>query len=248
MRYVPEGWRRSAPKPQRAAHVNKKAPIARLTLPAAIERDIARLNVLLPTWPSSFIDLNAARNYVRQLCYELYFEYTGHADIEMYKFKLYVHFNAAKYAHKAEKFVLSEEGEARRAAGSRRVKNSERPVSRGSDETLTEDKTGMFCVSTAAYGRPADRDEEVVMPVEAEKLETVDTQEDDGAGTADQLVEFEGDFLLDDQDAVTAQICGEEMEALVREKDDPFKVCSSTIVVVCNCAMLTECCRICLLR
>jgi hypothetical protein len=229
MRYVPGGWKRAAPmlspspvkarapQHQRAGPVSKKAPIARpvkrLSLPAAIER----LNAVLPTWPSSFYDLNAARDYMRQFCYVLHFEYTGHTDIEDWKFGLYVHFNTAKDAYKAGKFVLDEEGEARRIAGV----HCERPVSRGSDETLTEEKTEMFHVSTAAYDVPAGEKGE----------EKCATQDDAGTDSSrpELLMEFEDDSLKDDQEAVTAQIHAEEIEGMAREKDDPFKVCSSTV-------------------
>jgi hypothetical protein len=85
-------------------------------------------------------------------------------------------------------------------------------------------------------------------PVKAGMLETAATQEDAATGSPqpDLLIEVEEVFLMDDQDAVTAQTQREEKEAaLACEKTDPFKVRSR---MLSWCGVLTRCCRICLLR
>lgn len=85
----------------------------------AIDLDIHRLTTLLPHWPTFFTHLNAARNFVQTFCSASRFRYTGHPDVDPEKFRLYVHFNAAKKAWREGKFVLGEEpdGEAVREKG-----------------------------------------------------------------------------------------------------------------------------------
>jgi len=249
MRYLPDGWRRDtfmASTTPAQSNKETSVPAKRLTLPAAIERDIKRLNAVLPSWPSSFHGLNAARNYVRQFCYVLRFEYTGHPNVELHIFKLYVHFNTAKHAYKAGKFALDEDGEAMRVAGVGQVKrggDGERSVSRGSDETLTEEKVGVFGVSTAAYDVDAGKRDEVDRSGEVEALNTVTAQDDAAIDSPQlyQLVEVEDEPTRDEEDAVTAQIQCEEKEALARKKADPFKVRSVTPRWR---EVLTMCCRI----
>ncbi|KAL1646778.1 hypothetical protein SLS61_007693 [Didymella pomorum] len=74
----------------------------------AIECDIARLRTLMPheAWPTSFIDLNAARNFVGQWCYDKHFKYAGWPDVELRKYRLFVNFNAAKYTLEAGVFEV----------------------------------------------------------------------------------------------------------------------------------------------
>ena len=57
-----------------------------------------RLTDLIQTWPSMFTDLNKARNFVGQWCFDNKFRYTGWPDVALHKYRLYVNFNAAKYA------------------------------------------------------------------------------------------------------------------------------------------------------
>jgi hypothetical protein len=94
---------------------------------------------------------------------------------------------------------------------------------------------------------PAGKTVEANGPVKAGMLERAATQEDAATGSPqpDLLIEVEEVFLMDDQDAVTAQTQREEKEALACEKTDPFKVRSR---MLSWCGVLTRCCRICLLR
>jgi hypothetical protein len=93
----------------------------------AVELDISLLLPrLLPYWPRSFSDLNAARNYVQARCWEWRFRYTYYADVEPSKFRRFVNFNVAKRAYNQEQFVLVD----------------------GADERVGNE----FTVSTAPYG------------------------------------------------------------------------------------------------
>jgi|SRR5690242_6902248 len=53
---------------------------------------------LIRSWPSPFTDLNAARNFVQQWCNNNRFDYAGWPDVKLHKYRLFVHFNTAKYA------------------------------------------------------------------------------------------------------------------------------------------------------
>lgn len=79
-----------------------------LTHADAIEADIARLSTLIPraAWPATFIDVNAARNFVGQWCYDNKFRYAGWPDVEFRKYRLFVNFNAAKYALESDIFEV----------------------------------------------------------------------------------------------------------------------------------------------
>jgi hypothetical protein len=79
-----------------------------LTSTDVIDTDIKRLSAIMPNeaWPATFIDLNAARNFVGQWCYENRFRYTGWSDVELRKYRLFVNFNAAKYALSAGVFEV----------------------------------------------------------------------------------------------------------------------------------------------
>ena len=107
---VPRGWKRRAPPPK-SEKCNSMtgmpliltcsaAKSIGLTRADAIESDITRLRTLIPrdAWPTSFTDLNAARNFVGQWCYDNHFRYAGWPDVELRKYRLFVNFNAAKYA------------------------------------------------------------------------------------------------------------------------------------------------------
>jgi hypothetical protein len=73
---------------------------------AAIEADVSRLLPLL-SWPPTFPTLNSARNFVQNHCYATCFSYTGWEDVEIYRFRLFVHFNTAKEAYKKGVFGVS---------------------------------------------------------------------------------------------------------------------------------------------
>lgn len=53
---------------------------------------------IIRSWPSTFTDLNAARNFVQHCCGNNRFRYAGWPDVEQRKYRLFVHFNTAKYA------------------------------------------------------------------------------------------------------------------------------------------------------
>lgn len=57
-------------------------------------------------WPTTFSELNAARNFVGQWCYENKFRYAGWPDVELRKYRLFVNFNTAKYALKGRVFEV----------------------------------------------------------------------------------------------------------------------------------------------
>jgi hypothetical protein len=77
----------------------------------AIESDIARLSLLTPTsfWPTSFVDLNVARNFVGRFCYDNKFRYTGWPDLELHRYRMFVNFNMAKYAYRNGEFGIKEQ-------------------------------------------------------------------------------------------------------------------------------------------
>jgi hypothetical protein len=125
-------------------------------------------------WPPRFIDLNAAHNHVQQVCYAMYFRYTYHPDVEKRRFRLYVHFNTAKYALSDGKFKVDIVGQEKRVMVTKTSGLSNittprvggRPVLRKAQETedttrdvspydaWVEKETAQerFSVSTAAYG------------------------------------------------------------------------------------------------
>jgi hypothetical protein len=89
-----------------------------------VELNIRTLSPLLPPWPPFFTDLNAARDHVRQCCYDMYFRYTYFPSEDKMRFRTIVHFNTAKYAFGRGEFRLDGMGEmARRNRFMRGVKN-----------------------------------------------------------------------------------------------------------------------------
>ncbi|KAJ4347746.1 hypothetical protein N0V95_005148 [Ascochyta clinopodiicola] len=66
----------------------------------AVEFDVRRVLNLIPSsfWPSTFSHINEARNFVGRYCYETRFRYMGWPDVALYRYQLFVNYNAAKYA------------------------------------------------------------------------------------------------------------------------------------------------------
>ncbi|KAF2626618.1 hypothetical protein BU25DRAFT_491963 [Macroventuria anomochaeta] len=107
---VPKKW---VQKSTKSEVVDKNAH----TMTDAIESDIARLTSLIPpsSWPPRFTDLNEARNFIGQCCYGTGFKYTGCPDVAMHKYRLFVNFNAAKYALEDGMFEVEREVPERKA-------------------------------------------------------------------------------------------------------------------------------------
>ncbi|KAF9691468.1 hypothetical protein EKO04_010746 [Ascochyta lentis] len=70
------------------------------TLEDAVELDVHRVSNLIPRsfWPTTFIDVNEARNFVSNYCYETRFRYTGWPGVAPDRFQLFVNYNTAKSA------------------------------------------------------------------------------------------------------------------------------------------------------
>lgn len=60
-------------------------------------------------WPQAFTDLNEARNFIQKYCYETRFRYTGWPNLVAQRYRLFVHYNAAKYALADGKFKIERE-------------------------------------------------------------------------------------------------------------------------------------------
>lgn len=77
----------------------------------AIGIDIHRMSHLIPhsSWPQSFTDLNAARDFISGYCYEAKFKYTGWPDLAPHKYRPYVNYNGAKNALEAGAFRVKRE-------------------------------------------------------------------------------------------------------------------------------------------
>jgi hypothetical protein len=150
-----------------------------------VESDIHRLTPLILSWPPVFPILNTVRNFVQHFCLEFYFKYTGWPDLEMSKFRLYMHFNTTKYAFQAGKFMLEENPDAwavDRAGKRRDGKGGEREVkverekeegSMGSEDTVVELVLERIKVSTAPYGMRSARSFDARSPNSTKPSSTV---------------------------------------------------------------------------
>ncbi|KAF1363614.1 hypothetical protein EJ07DRAFT_152403 [Lizonia empirigonia] len=81
------------------------------TLQDAIEHDVYYFLSFVPRsfWPQAFTDLNEARNFIQKYCYETKFRYTGWPNLVAQRYRLFVHYNAAKYALADGMFKIEQE-------------------------------------------------------------------------------------------------------------------------------------------
>lgn len=79
--------------------------------PGAIELDVYRVSCSIPdfSWPPTFVDLNDARNFIQNHCRETKFRYTGWPNLLAQRFRLFVHYNAAKSALADGMFKVEQE-------------------------------------------------------------------------------------------------------------------------------------------
>jgi hypothetical protein len=117
-----------------------------------VDVNIHTLTPLLPPWPHTFSDLNAARDHVRQCCYAMHFRYTYFPGEERVRFRTIVQFNTAKYAHRRGAFVLDAQRE--RVGGTRGAGNV--GMNRDSGVEKENGGGGAEKVSTAPYSLKRD--------------------------------------------------------------------------------------------
>jgi hypothetical protein len=192
------------------------------TYTAAVQTDISRVAPLLPPWPPHFADLNAARDYVREVCYAIYFRYMYHTDVAGHKFRRFVHYNVAKEAWEAGAFEVGEE---KRVDESKEGKVCNAETKRCPDGLVEEVEGSMFRVSKEAYDTEATqgvrsglvmhRSQDVAASVVADvaahsTLTLLPNARDSSKETS------EGPEKVVEEDVIE--------EEVVKEKVDPFKV------------------------
>jgi hypothetical protein len=201
-----------------------------------VDINIAHLTLLLPPWPRTFFDLNAARDHVRQCCYAMHFRYTYFPGEDRVEFRTIVQFNTAKYAHRRGDFVL--EAQRERVGGTRGAGNGD--VKR---DSIVGKENGGAKVSTAPYSLK--RDGKVVgetweefrkraeVAVRAGGEVTPPLSASDGGETmvgGAEVVKTEdgGEENKEEVEVKTEENAGEEIEVKTEERPaeaiDPFKV------------------------
>lgn len=187
--------------------------------------DIARLKKLIRTWPTTFPHLNEARNFVQDWCYQHYFRYTGWHDVDLRKFRLFVHFNTAKYALQ-EGVIKVERAVPKRVAC---VAKDEKDVRKEA-----RDKGVEVCKSKrSASGAEEEKKHQDIVARIKDLVGTSDgsrspgvTQDSDATASVPSETESsDEDLLIDTDEDILVQATAElQLEELEAGPVDPFKV------------------------
>lgn len=169
-----------------------------------------------------FVDLNEARNFVHDWCYDNRFRYTGWEGVEPRKYRLFVHFNAAKYALQRGLFRVEHAVPRRqivdKAVG--KVRDGYRP--RGDEVKVVEVRLAVTHGEEPADGERAGGADTNPRPEDIELTNSdiggsTSGSDQDSSVSSSEISESEDDALS--QSAVEK----EQQEAAI---PDPFKACN----------------------
>jgi hypothetical protein len=187
-----------------------------------IEADIHRLSQLIPSnsWPSTFADLNAARNFVGAFCYDVKFKYSGWQELERKRYMMFVNYNTAKRAFQNGVFKIEKTDQV--------LKNVD--ASKGRVETAAQtDKVKIAEVVALATEKPEEtQSHEVTDSYD----EVVNAAEAETANDGCDPTGAQGLLLSDEDTEAPTTIEDKDIEAASDVQNqavpvDPFKVCTS---------------------
>jgi hypothetical protein len=184
-----------------------------------VDINIHTLTPLLPPWPHTFSDLNAARDHVRQCCYAMHFRYMYFPSEERVRFRTIVQFSTAKYAHRRGEFVLAAQRE--RVGGTRGAGNG--CVKRDSGVEKENGGGGAEKVSTAPYSLK--RDGKVVSETWEEFRKRVELAVRAGSEMTPPLSASDGgETIVDGAEVVKTEEDGGEVKEITEEKSEKIEV------------------------
>jgi hypothetical protein len=199
---------------------------------------VHRLSSLIVTYPPFFTDLNSARMFIQGVCYASRFQYTGHPDVEPYKFRTFVNFTTAKYAFQAGKFKLDDEAEEARRQGVGKMVGGEETGTAGENKVVRrrpifitkflDDQTAHQDLRLHAWKVFGKEDREKIGLEEkvGEEQDTPKTEPSSSSPASTSGNAFPGDLLDEggENADMRSEAACEDGGTAVEEKRDPFKV------------------------